>query len=161
MLFIINPRAGKSKSLTPLLHSAAHFSDAGWLLRVCFTQSRGHARDLAAQCGADFDAVVCAGGDGTLNETISGLMTLPQRPAIGYIPFGSTNDFAASLRLPAQPEEAAKLIANVRPVRWISAYTTTGTSPMWHPSAPSPARPTPRHRAPKTRWVTLRIFWRG
>lgn len=115
MLFIINPRAGKSKSLTPLLHAAAHFSDAGWLLRICFTQSRGHARELAAQYGADFDAVVCAGGDGTLNETISGLMTLPQRPAIGYIPFGSTNDFAASLHLPAQPEEAAQLIANGAP----------------------------------------------
>lgn len=111
MLFIINPRAGKTKSPTPLLEAAAHFGNNGWLLKVCLTEERGHAARLAAQYGADFDAVVCAGGDGTLNETISGLMTLPQRPPIGYIPYGSTNDFAASLHLPANPLEAAKLIA--------------------------------------------------
>lgn len=111
MLFIINPRSGKTKPATPLLEAAAHFSDSGWLLKVCMTEGHGHATQLAAQYGADFDAVVCAGGDGTLNETISGLMTLPQRPPIGYIPYGSTNDFAASLHLPSQPLEAAKLIA--------------------------------------------------
>ncbi len=111
MLFIINPRAGKSKSLTPLLEAAAHFSNSGWLLRICLTEDRGHAASLAAQYGGEFDAVVCAGGDGTLNETISGLMTLPHRPPIGYIPYGSTNDFAASLHLPSSPVETAKLIA--------------------------------------------------
>ena len=61
MLFIINPRAGKSKSLTPLLEAAAHFSNSGWLLRICLTEDRGHAARLAAQYGAEFDAVVCAG----------------------------------------------------------------------------------------------------
>ena len=55
--------------------------------------------------------MVCAGGDGTLNETLCGLMTLEHRPPVGYIPHGSTNDFAASLHIPAQPMAAANAIA--------------------------------------------------
>ena len=57
--------------------------------------------------GANFDRIVCSGGDGTLNETVRGAMKLQNPPPIGYIPAGSTNDFAASLSLPADPLEAA------------------------------------------------------
>ena len=115
LLFIVNPRAGKTKSRTPLFDAVAHFSKAGYLVYVFVTEGRGDATRAAAEMGGDFDVVVCAGGDGTLNETLSGLMTLPQRPQVGYLPNGSTNDFAASLHLSSQPVTAADAIVNGKP----------------------------------------------
>ena len=112
LLFIVNPRAGKTKSTAPLFDAVAAFSRAGYLVRVFVTEAGGQARDIAAKWGGQYDLVVCAGGDGTLNETLCGLMTLPQRPPVGYIPHGSTNDFAASLHIPSQPMAAANAIAN-------------------------------------------------
>ena len=108
LLFIVNPRAGKTKSHAPLFDAAAEFSRAGYLVNIFVTEAGGQARDMAARCGGDYDLIVCAGGDGTLNETLSGVMQLPQRPPLGYLPCGSTNDFAASLHLPTAMDEAAR-----------------------------------------------------
>ena len=115
LLFIVNPRAGKTKSSAPLFDAVAALSRAGYLVRVFVTEAGGDARRVAAEWGPDYDTVVCAGGDGTLNETISGLMTLPQRPLLGYLPNGSTNDFAASLHLSSDPRLAALDIAGGSP----------------------------------------------
>lgn len=117
LLFIVNPKAGKAKSLAPLFDAVARFSQAGYLVRVFVTEGAGDARQAAAELGGDFDLVVCAGGDGTLNETISGLMTLENRPPVGYLPHGSTNDFAASLHLSSNPSVAASAIGCGRPHR--------------------------------------------
>lgn len=111
LLFIVNPRAGKTKSSAPLFDAVAAFSRAGYLVRVFVTEAGGQARDIAAKWGGQYDLVVCAGGDGTLNETISGLMQLEQRPPLGYLPNGSTNDFAASLHLHTTVEAAARAVA--------------------------------------------------
>ena len=111
LLFIVNPRAGKTKSAAPLFEAVAAFSRAGYLVRVYVTEAGGQARDIAAKWGSRYDMVVCAGGDGTLNETISGLMALEQRPPLGYLPNGSTNDFAASLHLHTTVEAAARAAA--------------------------------------------------
>lgn len=54
------------------------------------------------------DLIVCSGGDGTLNEAISGMLSLEQSPLLGYIPSGSTNDFASSLKIPRDMYKAAK-----------------------------------------------------
>lgn len=107
LLFIVNPRAGKTKSRAPLFDAVAQFSKAGYLVRVFVTEAGGQARSIAAQWGGEYDEVVCAGGDGTLNETLSGLMELEERPVLGYLPCGSTNDFAASLHLRTQLADAA------------------------------------------------------
>lgn len=115
LLFIVNPRAGKTKSAAPLFEAVAAFSRAGYLVRVFMTEAGGQARDIAARWGERYDMVVCAGGDGTLNETISGLMCLENRPMLGYLPNGSTNDFAASLRLPATVEAAARAVVQGAP----------------------------------------------
>ena len=114
LLFIVNPKAGKTKSMAPLFDAVARFSQAGYLVRVFVTTAGGDARQAVAEAGRDYDLIVCAGGDGTLNETISGLMCLEDRPPIGYLPFGSTNDFAASLRLSSNPSMAAAAIASGR-----------------------------------------------
>lgn len=117
LLFIVNPRAGKTKSRTPLFDAVARFSKAGYLVNVFVTEGSGDATRVAAEMGGDFDLVVCAGGDGTLNETLSGLMTLEKRPQLGYLPNGSTNDFAASLHLSSYPVTAACAIIEGKPFR--------------------------------------------
>lgn len=114
LLFIVNPKAGKAKSQAPLFDAVARFSQAGYLVRLFITTRGGDACQAAAECGGEYDLVVCAGGDGTLNEVISGLMTLENRPPIGYLPNGSTNDFAASLRLSSNASMAAAAIASGR-----------------------------------------------
>lgn len=111
LLFIVNPKAGKTKSNAPLFDAVAAFSRAGYLVRVFLTEAGGEARTYAAKWGPQYDVVVCAGGDGTLNETISGLMELEHRPLLGYLPNGSTNDFAASLHLHTTVETAARAVA--------------------------------------------------
>ena len=110
LLFIVNPRAGRTRSPAPLFDAVAHFCASGYLVDLRLTQAREDATRLARELGGKFDAVVCCGGDGTLNETVTGLMDLPSPPPLGYIPAGSTNDFAASLHLPDQPLEAARVI---------------------------------------------------
>ena len=104
-LFLVNPAAGKRQSREPLFDAAAVLSQAGYLLNIHLTSGRGDATETARREGADYDLVLCSGGDGTLNETITGLMDLPSPPPLGYLPRGSTNDFAASLGIPAQPAE--------------------------------------------------------
>ena len=110
LLFIVNPRAGRTRSTAPLFDAVAHFCASGYLVDLRLTQAREDATRLARELGGKFDAVVCCGGDGTLNETVTGLMDLPSPPPLGYIPAGSTNDFASSLHLPDQPLEAARVI---------------------------------------------------
>ena len=114
LLFIVNLKAGKTKSTAPLFDAVARFSQAGYLVRLFITTAGGDAYQAAAECGSEYDLVVCAGGDGTLNEVISGLMTLENRPSIGYLPNGSTNDFATSLKLSSNPSMAAAAIASGR-----------------------------------------------
>jgi diacylglycerol kinase (ATP) len=112
LLMIVNPMAGKKQSRSPLYDAAAAFSDADYLLRIHNTACRGDATAIVAREGRKYDLVVCSGGDGTLNETIAGLMQLEEnkRPLLGYLPRGSTNDFAASLHIPSNNLKAAQNI---------------------------------------------------
>lgn len=110
LLLIVNPRAGRTRSMDPMFQAVAHFGEEGYLVSVQRTAHPGHAAELVEREGANFDRIVCFGGDGTLNETVRGAMTLKSPPPIGYIPGGSTNDFAASLSLSAYPVEAAQQI---------------------------------------------------
>ena len=146
LLFILNPRAGRNKPHGPLFDALAILSGAGYLIRIHETSAPGDAADTAAREGAGYDLVVAAGGDGTLNEVISGLMRLDAPPPLGYLPQGTTNDFASSLQIPRTPASAGGM---------------TGASSMWPPSVPSPAVPMPPLRRPRTPWATLPIFWRG
>jgi len=110
LLLILNPRAGRTRSTAPLFDAVAHFCEAGYLVSFRRTTHPGHAAEIVEAEGADFDRIVCCGGDGTLNETVRGAMRLDAPPPLGYIPGGSTNDFAASLSLPADPVRAAQQI---------------------------------------------------
>ena len=113
LLLIVNPRAGRSKSRGPLYDAASIFSEAGYLLTIHNTAAPGDAAETAAAEGGQYDVVVAAGGDGTLNEVVSGLMRLEQRPLLGYMAQGSTNDFASSLHISNRPAmAAAAIVAN-------------------------------------------------
>lgn len=111
LLFIVNPKAGRTRSLAPMFEVMARFSEAGYIIKLVVTEKSGDARRAASQWGEQFDLIVCAGGDGTLNETLNGLMKLENKPPVGYIPHGSTNDFAASLELSDDPTVAAAAIS--------------------------------------------------
>lgn len=110
MLFIMNPFAGQKKANRHLPDILSVFCQAGYDITVHMTGGTGDATAAAQRLGGQVDLVVCCGGDGTLNETITGLLRADFHTPIGYIPAGSTNDFAASLNLPIQPLEAVQNI---------------------------------------------------
>lgn len=111
LLFIYNPTAGKGQVPGGLSRILDEFTKAGWLVTAYPTQGKGDAIRAARELSPDFDRVVCAGGDGTLSETVTGLMSLESPPLLGYIPFGSTNDCATNLNLPKVPRKAAAIAA--------------------------------------------------
>ena len=95
LLFIYNPRAGKGQIRNNLLDIIDTFVKAGYVVTARPTQYAGEAVELAADRTAKYDLVVCSGGDGTLDEVVTGIMKSVRRRPIGYIPAGSTNDFCA------------------------------------------------------------------
>lgn len=129
LLLIVNPVSGRMKTKTGLfeildelyrassggaLAPPSEGPVAGRRVTIIPTMYRGHATQAASTAADEgFDTVICCGGDGTLNETISGLLTIPaeSRPTLGYIPAGSTNDFAASIGLSSSLREAAHTAA--------------------------------------------------
>jgi len=108
MLFIMNPFSGQKRANKILPEILLIFSQAGYDIRTAITTGPGAATRYAAEWGTESDLVVCCGGDGTLNETITGLLLSGADTPVGYIPSGTTNDFAASLKLSHNPIQAAK-----------------------------------------------------
>lgn len=115
MLLIVNPRSGKAQIRSRLLEILDIFIKAGWEVNVHVTQAQLDAMNVARERGEKADMIVCSGGDGTLSETISGMMQLEKPPLLGYIPAGSTNDFASSLRIPSQMRKAAETVVSGTP----------------------------------------------
>ncbi len=111
LLFIYNLHAGKGQIRTHLSGILDALGKEGWLITVWPTRGPGDATRAASDLGKDFDRVVCCGGDGTLNETVSGLAALKDPPVLGYIPAGTTNDFSRNLGLPKGMEKAAATAA--------------------------------------------------
>ena len=107
LLFIYNPMSGKGRVGEGLSVILDEFTRNGWLTTAYPTQCQGDAVRIASEAGADYDRVICAGGDGTLSEVVTGLMKLDRPPLLGYMPYGSTNDCATTLNLPKNPLEAA------------------------------------------------------
>ena len=118
MLFVMNPFAGQKKANKFLPDILSLFNRAGYDVTVYMTAGQGDAVQAVERQANDMDLVVCCGGDGTFNETISGLMRSGADVPIGYIPAGSTNDFAASLKLPGNILQAAQHIVEGQPVTY-------------------------------------------
>ncbi len=115
LLFVVNPNSGKGEMRHHIVDCVDAFVRAEFEVTLYTTQKSGDATRIVMERGAEFDRIVCSGGDGTLNETVAGLMALNEKPALGYIPSGTTNDFASSLKIPKNPIEATNLIIDGKP----------------------------------------------
>ncbi len=112
MLIIINPRSGKMRMRSALLQVIEIFSSAGYNVTVYPTKAPRDAIDKVKNCAGQFSLIVCCGGDGTLNEVITGVMESSVRTPLGYIPSGTLNEWSTGLKISKNFETAAKDIIN-------------------------------------------------
>lgn len=110
LMLIINPVAGKSKYRSSVSDILEAFCKSGYVVTIYMTDRVGHARELAQEHAGRYDVLVCCGGDGTLSETIAGLMAVSSKPPLGYIPMGTANDVATTLGLPSNAAQSAQIV---------------------------------------------------
>lgn len=108
LALIINPCSGMMQGVRHFDELAALFMEGGYEVLAFFTGKQGDGSTLAVRAAALADVIVCVGGDGTLNEVLSGLVGSGSKLPVGYIPAGTTNDFAATLGLSPNPVQAAR-----------------------------------------------------
>ena len=109
LMLIVNPAAGRGGYRLNFPEALNLLDNSGFRTTLFFTEDRGDATQIAALHAREYDRAVCVGGDGTLSEMLSGIMSLPpeSRPAVGYIPMGTANDVATTLDLPKNDSLAA------------------------------------------------------
>ncbi len=138
LMFVYNPKAGKAKIRAHLADIVEIFDRAGFSVAIRPTRRKGDTTRILNRHAEDFDRIVVGGGDGTLHEALCGIRLAAERgkrlPELGYIPAGSTNDFAISLGLPTDPVRAARIAAtgeafpcdsgtfNGRPFAYVAAF---------------------------------------
>lgn len=135
LLFVFNPNSGKGQIKNKLLSIIKIFSEADFEVTVYPTKAPRDGFEYILKNADRFDYVVCSGGDGTLNETVDAVFSLRgNKPPIGYIPSGTTNDFAVSLNIPKDMLKAAKNITigkrvkcdigmlNGKPFNYVAAF---------------------------------------
>ena len=112
VFFIFNPLSGKGTIKSKLFEIVNFITAKGFEVTVYPTQGKLDAKNTISKKGKSYDIVILCGGDGTLNEGVRGMLNLPKekRPVLGYVPMGSTNDFALSLGL---PKTTMKAIGNI------------------------------------------------
>lgn len=114
LLFVLNPQAGQRKANRFMPDMIRLFIEAGYRVEPYVTGASGEATEVIARCPRKYDLVVCAGGDGTLNETISGMMAAGLDCPVGYVPCGTTNDYASSIGLSPDVMQATRDILSGR-----------------------------------------------
>jgi len=110
LLLIINPIAGMKKAAKNLTEIVSLFNRADYDVHVYVTSCKADASNAAKTLGGDADIIVCSGGDGTLSETVSGMIECGNNIPVGYIPSGSSNDFASSLHISTDVLQSTKNI---------------------------------------------------
>lgn len=112
LLFLYNPHAGKGSVVPALGEICAILQKSDYLVTIYATRAPGDAARAAREWAGQYDRIVCAGGDGTLSEVIAGLLAAGSTCPLGYIPAGTTNDFARTLGIPTKADTAAALAAS-------------------------------------------------
>ena len=115
LLFVMNPYAGQRRANKLLADILEVFNRADFSTEVYMTAGPGDGTKKVRERAQEVDLVVCCGGDGTFNETVSGVLQSGVDLPIGYIPAGSTNDFASSLKLSSDIVKAARDIVSGKP----------------------------------------------
>ena len=115
MLFIYNPNAGTGLIKSKLSDIVDTFAKGGYEITIYPTQKYQDAMEKTMEYQEQYDLVVCSGGDGTLDEVVTGMLSRKDQIPVGYIPAGTTNDFANSLQIPKDMLEAANIIVNGKP----------------------------------------------
>ena len=109
-LVIVNPTAGMKKAKKIMFDIVDHLSQEGYQVSAQTTGKTGDGTLFLKEYGAEQDLIVCCGGDGTLNEVINGMLEIRVKASLGYVPAGTTNDFARTLQL---PKNAGKCIDRI------------------------------------------------
>lgn len=117
-LVIVNPHAGTKKSKKDMFEIVDRLSQGGFSVSAQTTTKAGDGALFVKEYGAGQDLIVCCGGDGTLNEVINGILEAGLKTPIGYVPAGTTNDFARTLQLPKKAEKCMDLILTGWPHRY-------------------------------------------
>ncbi len=115
LFLVVNPVSGKKTAKQYMKSMIESFHEGGFNVTACCTQIDKNAYDIVLNRGAEFDVIVCVGGDGTLKETVCAVIELGTDTPIGYIPMGSTNDFAYSLGIPTNVNDAVRAIIDGEP----------------------------------------------
>lgn len=114
LLFIVNPVSGKRAVIKQIPEIVKTFQDGGYLCTVMMTEKAGDGTVFTEQYGPDHEMIVASGGDGSLNEIVTGLYRSNLNVPVGYIPCGSGNVFAAAHGIPSSIPKAAKGITTDR-----------------------------------------------
>lgn len=114
LLFIFNPYSGKGLIRPQLVDIVDNMVKAGFEVIIYTTQSQGDATRKVIEEGMNYDRIICSGGDGTLDEVVTGMNRAGLTIPLGYIPAGSTNDFANSLGLPNDMVKASEIAVGNR-----------------------------------------------
>lgn len=109
LFFVYNPHSGRGQIRSKLFDILQVFSDAGYELTVHPTREPKDATARIVGLSDEYDLVVCSGGDGTMDEVVQGMMQREHKMPIGYIPSGTVNDFARSLKIPKNMVRAARI----------------------------------------------------
>lgn len=112
VMFLFNPNAGKGKVKSSLFSIIDGFFRMDDIISVFPTQYKHHATELIRAYASNYDLIVCSGGDGTMNEVVSGLMGIENRPPLAYIPTGTVNDFANTLQLSSNIKKALAVFSS-------------------------------------------------
>lgn len=114
-MIIINPSSGKEEALEHVRNAEQILTEQGYQVTVQQTAKELDAtRYCVTACEGCYDLVVSIGGDGTLHETLNGLVNQKHHPKLGVVPLGTANDFARALQIPLDPEEAIRTLASPR-----------------------------------------------
>lgn len=109
LFFVYNPMSGRGQIRNKLFDIINVFSEAGYEITVHPTRAPKDATAVVAELSDTYDLVVCSGGDGTMDEVVEGMMRRKKKLPLGYIPSGTVNDFARSLKIPRNMAHAAEV----------------------------------------------------
>lgn len=109
-MLVVNPCAGRKIPNLDVAYIVLTMQKNGYLIKVFYTQKQGDATTFVKDYGSSYDTIICCGGDGTFHEVINGVLMLDTDIPIGYIPTGTTNDFARSIGISNEIREAVQTI---------------------------------------------------